>query len=100
MRMRIASSARSSAMRICCSSSRRFSRSFRLRFVRSARTRSGRTRFAEAASVAEKDNGASTDTAPIELDLLERLHAAQPLSNRLTAEYLEHYGLLPLEVNE
>jgi general secretion pathway protein E len=51
--------------------------------------------------VAERDNnGIAIETPPIELELLERLHAAQPLSNRLTAEYLEHYGLLPLEVND
>ncbi|HSJ10369.1 MAG TPA: GspE/PulE family protein [Longimicrobiales bacterium] len=37
------------------------------------------------------------DTTAVELDLLALLHAAQPLPGALTAEYLEHHGLLPLE---
>jgi general secretion pathway protein E len=37
-------------------------------------------------------------TAPVEIDMLALLHAAEPLSRELTAEYLEHHGLLPLAV--
>jgi len=40
------------------------------------------------------------DSATVELDLLALLHGAQPLSSALTAEYLEHHALLPLEPHE
>jgi general secretion pathway protein E len=38
-------------------------------------------------------NGDST----VDVDLLELLHSVQPLAQRLTAEYLEHHALLPLD---
>jgi general secretion pathway protein E len=39
------------------------------------------------------------DTAAVELDMIALLHTAQPLNRTLTAEYLEHHGLLPLALD-
>jgi general secretion pathway protein E len=39
------------------------------------------------------------DDEAVELDLIGLLHAAQPLSRALSAEYLEHHALMPLEAS-
>jgi general secretion pathway protein E len=50
--------------------------------------------------VIERNQGGTDvaeDATAVALDLLARLHEAKPLSTALTAEFLEHHGLLPLE---
>jgi general secretion pathway protein E len=46
-----------------------------------------------------RSNGAN-GSAPADFDLSVALHEAKPLSSALTAEYLEHHGLLPLGVRD